>query len=231
MVSWKKGLSRLVSGIMLVLVLIGIFSVPKQASVGCTSETKVSTNCVASYENVTAHEGDLIIDGTQIYVIQNCTYIQKGNISLKDYGKLVVNNAVLKINQTRLWECNFRTSDYSSLELEDALLASVFAIDFVFEGHSKVTFNRATLSMGEYFSRLFFRDSSTCDIQQCVFPGSHIFHLYDYSEGQFQNSSIGHVKTVASAHTKMSNSGIDILSLCFSTESIVNADGLRAGLF
>jgi hypothetical protein len=67
----------------------------------------------------TLHEGDLTIDGTKTFVVENCTYVQTGNIIVEDYGKLVFRNAELILNFSAPIE-------YYSVEIRDSgvLLAS-----------------------------------------------------------------------------------------------------------
>lgn len=54
---------------------------------------------VASSENLTEHEGDIIIDLTETYVLANCTFVQKGNIIVKGNATLRIENADLTIQQ------------------------------------------------------------------------------------------------------------------------------------
>jgi rhodanese-related sulfurtransferase len=70
------------------------------------------------------HRGDLIIDGTQTFVIENCTYIQTGNIYVEDYAKLVVQNATLWLNQTDAFQFNIQVTISGILEAKNAYLTS-----------------------------------------------------------------------------------------------------------
>jgi hypothetical protein len=82
------------------------------------SETnKVSSSMIAS-ENVTIHEGDLIINGTQTYVIENCTYIQRGNIRVSDSARVKVRNAILRIDPQDYWfQFEFSVDSQATLEV------------------------------------------------------------------------------------------------------------------
>jgi rhodanese-related sulfurtransferase len=53
------------------------------------------------------HEGDLIIRGTDTYFIQNCTYIQTGNIYVADNATLTMKNSELVLNQTEIYQYAF----------------------------------------------------------------------------------------------------------------------------
>jgi len=70
------------------------------------------------------HEGDLIIDGTQTYVIENCTYVQTGNIYVRDYGKLIVRDAMFIANLTYKWEYGASMDGHSSLDVENSEMTS-----------------------------------------------------------------------------------------------------------
>ncbi len=43
----------------------------------------------------TVHEGDLVIEGDQVFTIENVTYHQRGNIIVRDNAQLIIRNATL----------------------------------------------------------------------------------------------------------------------------------------
>ena len=120
-------------GVVLLLLLVGTFltavSIPQVGT--SPSNIEKARFSAASYENVTTHEGGLIIDGTQTFVIENCTYIESGNIYLSDQGKMVVENANLILNQTYLYQYGIFINQSSQLEMKnvEAISPYVFPIN------------------------------------------------------------------------------------------------------
>jgi hypothetical protein len=95
---------------------------------------------LSAYENVTTHEGDLIINGTQTLVIENCTYIQNGDISVANHGKLVMRNCDLVLNQTSVYEYALVVRENAMLNASNVRIYSDFYYDQRFEDQSEVNF-------------------------------------------------------------------------------------------
>jgi hypothetical protein len=72
------------------LILVGLFLVPGKSPVenAVSGHLQANAYSASAYENVTIHEGDLIIDGTKTYAIENGTFLVNGNIIVKDDAKL-----------------------------------------------------------------------------------------------------------------------------------------------
>jgi hypothetical protein len=91
-----------------------------------TSPSLRNSSFVATYDNVTTHEGDLIIDGTQTVIIENCTWIQNGNIFVKDFAKLVIQNAAVKMPMQTSWPGQLawtvEVSNYAQLDIAGSTL-------------------------------------------------------------------------------------------------------------
>jgi hypothetical protein len=75
---------------------------------------------------VTAHEGDLVIDGTQIFLIENCTFVQRGNIYIKASGKLQVRKSTLEVIQHYHYEYQITAEDQASVDIENSNVDSGF---------------------------------------------------------------------------------------------------------
>jgi rhodanese-related sulfurtransferase len=88
------------------------------------------------------HNGDLIIDGTQTFVIENCSYIQTGNICVKDYGTLIMREAELFLNQSRLYEYQMRVEDNGQWSSSNATISSNYNFNQDFGDSSAVNFIR-----------------------------------------------------------------------------------------
>ena len=74
------------------------------------------------------HEGDLIIQGSEIYEIKDCVFCQNGNIFVRDNAQLVVKDAVLKLNQPAFQ--SYVIQVYSYVLMENAQLLSDYSFGF-----------------------------------------------------------------------------------------------------
>jgi hypothetical protein len=72
----------------------------KSRTVLFSSQEQVKTK---PSENVTIYDGDLIIDTYKKLVIRNCTWIQRGNILVKDYAKLTTESATIIMPMVTSW--------------------------------------------------------------------------------------------------------------------------------
>ncbi len=114
----------------LLLLAIGLLSNLGHSS---TSREIYSFGRIASqtsaYENVTMHEGDLTINGTETYLIENCTYVQTGNIMAQDWTTLILKNSRLIINQLSspdryTSEVYVQVNDSAQLNIQNATIES-----------------------------------------------------------------------------------------------------------
>jgi hypothetical protein len=76
----------------------------------------------SSYDNVTAHEGNLIINGTQTFVIEDCTYIQKGNVYVEDLASLIIKSAQFVMDLRYFEEFNIQVGNNATVQVENAQL-------------------------------------------------------------------------------------------------------------
>jgi len=120
-ISWERSLLRSKgSAIILLLILFGIFSFSRQAPTECTvSENTVFTHSLSTYENVTTHKENLIINGTQTFVIENCTYIQTGNIDVSGEGRLIIRDARFTVNQSYGRQYSISIREHSHFEMKN----------------------------------------------------------------------------------------------------------------
>jgi hypothetical protein len=112
------------------------------------ADNSQSAQCTTSYENVTTHEGELIINGTQTYDIENCTYIQTGDISVQDQGSLIVRNAKLTLNQTYPGEYRILIADSGSLIMEAVNAISPKGFRIMFIGEARIEMDEVSTSGG-----------------------------------------------------------------------------------
>lgn len=82
------------------------------------------------------HEGDLVIEGDENYVIENVTFFIDGNITVKDSSKLIVRNAKVIVNSTYPWEYWVKVYDNAILTIENSLLQTYSQTNLNVEGGS-----------------------------------------------------------------------------------------------
>jgi len=78
------------------------------------------------YENRVEHEGDLILEGDEIFVIENCTFIEIGKVVIRDSARLLLRNAELYIESAlRKSEDAYPISldDTAVFEADDAVIS------------------------------------------------------------------------------------------------------------
>jgi rhodanese-related sulfurtransferase len=86
------------------------------------------------------HNGDLIIDGTQTFVIENCTYIQTGNIIAKESARLVIRNANVSINMTYGAQYNIVIQNNATVEMNNSVITAGFGFGLNFLDQASATF-------------------------------------------------------------------------------------------
>ena len=72
------------------------------------------------------HSGDLIIDGNEVFTIENVTYHQQGNIFVLDNAKLIIRNATLVFHPSFSGQYALRTFHSSRLEMESSSLRPAY---------------------------------------------------------------------------------------------------------
>ena len=145
--------SRLVAVSLLILV-IGLSSNlgHTETSVKVYSFGRITYPAISSYENVTTHEGDLIIGGTQTFLIENCTYIQTGSIRAQDRGVLLTRNARIVINQTHGPEFGISFFGQSFLDMRKCELVSthIASVGIVVGDEAQAFIEELTIAEGTW---------------------------------------------------------------------------------
>lgn len=140
-------LRKIVSVIMLTLLLIGMLTLTFNIKL-----VQADSEPVRLYENQINHIGDLIINGNQSFIIENCSYTQTGNIYVKENGTLVIKNAELVMNMSGSWQYNIYIYDTGRLIIEnsDVSTPTIFDINFF----DKSSGNLANSTIGGRWGRL-----------------------------------------------------------------------------
>lgn len=224
-------------GTLLLMLLIAIFetslSTSKFSAISNSHpDNSQSVECTNSYDNVTTHEGDLIIDGTQTYVIENCTYVQTGNIYIRDWAKLVIRDSELYFNQTYPMQYNPTFGDYSTLEVGNSTLVSYQALNIDFKEHSEANFNDVTLNLS-FSSWVEFYDFSKATIHQSTFSYWNCLLFDGYSEASITNSTVTQIQVaeVGTCEIEISNSTVHCIAMIFGPSQIAKIDHLLPGLY
>jgi hypothetical protein len=77
---------------------------------------------VSLYDNVTTHDGDLVIDGTQVFVIENCKYVQNGNIYVREEARLWLKNATLLLVMQYDFQFNIQVSEHATVDVNASII-------------------------------------------------------------------------------------------------------------
>lgn len=77
-------------------------------------------------QDTVRHQGNLIIDGDEVFTIEGITYCQRGNIYVRDSAKLVIKGGVLLLDQRYHYEYEIRLDGHSTLIMENSSIDSEY---------------------------------------------------------------------------------------------------------
>ncbi len=165
------------------------------------------------YDNVTTHYGNLIVDGTQTFVIENCRYIQIGDILVKGYAELQLKDCEFVLNQSTYYQWNISVNENAQLHSENVSITSNFSYDQFYDDESIVTFNETNLDTfcwiyGNGASLTFHNSSDSGDILVST-------------QVLFVNSSAEFVSTYPDAAVMIENSTMDFVSVGTKNSSVI----------
>lgn len=236
----------------LVLLVMGLLSNLSHSS---TSLATYSFGRIASqtsaYENVTTHEGDLTINGTQTLTIENCIYVQNGSIYIRDWAKLAIKNATLMLAMQYNGQHTINVEDHAVVEVDtskvqpeykpgDNWLSDLWLIEyatvsidnstlenigFVSRGNSHLTIESSTyfaLLMGEA-SQVLIVNSTVTQLVELFFDSQQIVHLDGLKAGYHENWNLHKNQAVQNAlyDLTVTNSKV-VWALWVTDDSIVN---------
>jgi hypothetical protein len=193
------------------------------------AKSTIDPPLLTTYENRTNHSGDLVIVGYREFIIENCTFIQTGNIYVRDYGKLIVRNVELQINQTRLWHYELKIEDYGTMEFENVSLITKFGLNIYFRHRTQISFSNSFIEFNPLIY-MHFSDSSKTNISSSNLPVG--LSVSQYSHLSIVNSTIGDLFLQASSRSVVivSDSTIDRISVgAFDYGTPINMHGLKSG--
>jgi len=192
----------------LLLIGMSLLSFSPQNLARTAKSTKAqSGSSLSKYENVTTHEGNLVISGTQTFIIENCTYIQTGNIGVRDSGTLVIRDSVFIVNQTYWGQFEITIDDHGSLVVESSQLESSSRMFGVWANG---------------YASIVVRDDSASDYQWLIFGSSYLRVI---------NSTTNWVWVGDSSRTSILNSSINLISFTLIEPSTFTIQDLKPQYF
>ncbi len=79
----------------------------------------------AGYWIEIVHNGDLAIRATQTFTIENCTYIQSGNVYVEDNAEFLIKNSAFEILQDHVVQYSIQVTNYATLLIENSNVSAV----------------------------------------------------------------------------------------------------------
>jgi rhodanese-related sulfurtransferase len=140
----------------------------------------------AGYSIEIVHNGDLIIHGTQNFVIENCTYIQTGNICIMDSATLLIRNTLLHMKNEYAIQLNMT----ATLRLKNANVSDT-----------------PSYPVGATY----LYENSTLDMAFAQYDST--IHQYDYSTIIVTNSTVAGINPVSHGVIYIYNSTVNWLQI------------------
>jgi hypothetical protein len=195
------------------------FSVPEMGVTNAFQYNLRDAGCLTASTKIcpfewTVHEGDWVIEGTEVNNIENTKVIQKGNIYLRDSATLIIKNSELRMERgsTPTIHVYIFVDPDATLIIDNSLIYPGPE-----NGGLACVINHGTTSM---------IDSPTS------------IHYFDMSDGatlMMENSEmiyeIGGLLQVAGGNTTVTNSTIGALGLSVPAGAHLNATDLKSGTY
>jgi hypothetical protein len=195
-------LKRHTSVLVLILLLSCFFSISNVTSArDLVAASSHKATSVSDYENVTTHEGDLIIDGSQTCIIENCTYIQTGNVYLRDQAVLSITGSIFEVEQEYELEYEIFIVDYASLAIVESSLSS-------------------RLNLG-----INLNDRARVNVADSTQEGFIV--CYGESQATISNSTVHAIEVGETSRTTIESSRIESMCLNFQPSNIVDLNNLK----
>ena len=146
---------------------------------------------IPRFKNQTVHEGDLLLEGDEVLVIENCTYILKGQLLARDNARLILRNAELFLQEKDGW---------GSTNLLPVLLNIAFNDSAAFESYNSSIHP-------EYFCGIGFLRGSEAFIDSSRIDRTFIYGDEE-STIQVTNSNIESIRVAGDANCTIFNSEV-----------------------
>ena len=150
------------------------------------------------FENQVVHEGDLIIKGTEVLEIEDCSYFLDGVMLVKDNARLILRNAELSVGLKTGWYW-----------LTDLLPSLSYHI--LFTNTSRFEAFNSTIFYPEHGLGIGFRDSSGAIMETSNFSRA-IIYCEDGANIEISDSIVGDVNVWNSSGCQITNSEVSSIS-------------------
>jgi len=163
------------------------------------------------------HYGDLVINGTEMMLIEDTKYLQQGNIYINDDAKLVIKNSQVMLGRGNIPTIHtyIFVSEEASLEIENS---SIFP--------ERPANKMSALVVIRNNGNLKITDSPT---------SVHLLEVYDGAQLSMTNSEmvfdIGGLLQVSGGDIKLNNSTIGAIGLTVPANSYLNISDLKSGIY
>ena len=194
-----------------------------------TLNNQASRHVIVSRNPV--HFGDLIIKGDEVFVIENVTFTQIGNIYVRDNALLIIRNAELRLNQTSWFQYGIYVSGSAALQTKNASITSQYGFEASIRDSALVNINSSIFGYAEsqVTGYIFTYDNSIVTINNSTVS---LIYAYEYSDVSIYNSVFNYVygsdNSVVSIQNSNTNSlGVDGSSLISFYHSTTSYLGLN----
>jgi hypothetical protein len=150
---------------------------------------------VTRFENQTVHEGDLLLEGVEVLVIENCTYMLKGQLLARDNARLILRNAELFVQEKDSW---------GPTDLLQGLLNIAFNDSAAFESYNSSIHP-------EYFCKIGFLGGSKAFIDSSRIDRTFIYGDEE-STIQVTNSNIESISVAGDANCMIFDSEVSSIA-------------------
>ncbi len=177
---------------------------------GGLCKTKSTKACAPEW---TVHQGDLVVSGSETFLIENMKYQQEGNIYVRDTATLTIRNSELRIKRgiTPTIHVYIFVDPTATLNIENS---RVYAIPG--EGLACVM-NRGTVNMIDSPTSIHYVDMS--ERAQLKMTNSELIN------------NIGGLLQIGGGNTSIADSTLGALGLTVPNGGHLNADGIKSGTY
>jgi hypothetical protein len=148
----------------------------------------------------TTHEGDLVIDGTQTYMIENCRFIQTGNIYVINWSKLTIINSTFHLRESFGSQFDLFVRDFGRLEIVNSCIDSDFGFCIGVLEQSRTTIEKSTI------------EAITC---------------WDRTQVSIENSEVMEILIAGNSKVLLDGANVRLVSLSVSTDELVKLLNVR----
>jgi len=156
-------------------------------------------NWIPRFSKQVVHEGDLILNSSEVFVIENCTYFVNGMVCVSDDARLVLRNAELWIKKTTTWSSN------TSIPMADLLLTNSSRLE---------AFKSSIVTDSDV--EIVLIDNSSADIRGSNFTNSVLIGLGDASL-EIDQSVVYGIDLGNKASVTVNDSEIDFLGVSWTS--------------